>query len=153
MNNFSHEFPCALSACVILYLQMKNNNSKKTLAAYKINAYSNMLEVVSMSHDFKEINELIGSNTFTVGKTLENGDTLYVDDEGFLNEGVTRGFLFDGSFFAGNGLVLGSDDEGESCSVKGKAVDTAMRISFAPEDFEITGKMRDDACEWTITGF
>ena len=125
----------------------------ETLTAYKINAYSNTLELVSMSHDFEEINKQIGCHTFTIGKVLKNGDVLYVDDEGFLNEKVTRGFLFDEDFFAGNGIIMGSDNEGNSCSAKSLAGDTSVRVTFTHEGLEITDKMRDDACKWAITSY
>ncbi len=46
-----------------------------------------------------------------------NGDTLYVDEEGMLN-GTDFGFKLFGRTFYGSGILYGSTIEGENCSVK-----------------------------------
>lgn len=59
-------------------------------------------------------------SVFCVGLSWPNGDTLYVDDEGLLKPGMR---LFDPGRrdrqpLAGNGLILGCDDEGNSVDAK-----------------------------------
>lgn len=46
-----------------------------------------------------------------------NGDTLYVDEEGMLN-GTDYGFKLFGQTFYGSGILYGSTIDGENCSVK-----------------------------------
>jgi len=55
-------------------------------------------------------------DVFCIGLLWPNGDVLYVDDEGLLKRGMC---LFDPGRrdhqpLAGNGLILGSDNEGNS---------------------------------------
>ena len=54
------------------------------------------------------------SGTFDVVGLTER-ESMFVDDEGFLNDGRSV-FLLNGHPLAGAGLVLGTDDEGESVS-------------------------------------
>lgn len=55
-------------------------------------------------------------DVFCIGLSWNNGDVLYVDDEGLLKRGMR---LFDpGRPLAGNGLILGSDNEGNSTDAK-----------------------------------
>ena len=56
-------------------------------------------------------------DVFCIGRGWPNGDVLYVDDEGLLKRGM-RLFLMDGQHLAGNGLILGSDNEGNSVDAK-----------------------------------
>lgn len=68
--------------------------------------------------DYEDIQKFIGCRCFTsVG--LANGETLYVDDEGLIN-GTTKGFTiaYGGGLLMGNGIVLGSLPNGESCDTK-----------------------------------
>lgn len=116
----------------------------KTHKAYKIDAYRNIITEVAIG-DYRDIYKQIECGTFTVASYLPNGDTLYVDDEGFLNEKVTRGFMFNGRFFAGNGLLLGATKGGDSANVKTKELDAANMVTFAPACFVITDKIRQDA--------
>lgn len=71
--------------------------------------------------DYSEYNSLIGCLCFTVATYLGNGndkqeeDVIFVDDEGLLTE-PEHFFTYEGAHqpFAGNGLVIGCDYEGES---------------------------------------
>lgn len=83
--------------------------------------------------DFEDINRAIGSDIFTTAYQFENGDTIYVDDEGLLKpQGF--GFQIKGScqdLFVGNGVVLGGDNHtGESRDVKSDLLDIAHSITF-----------------------
>ena len=123
----------------------------KTHKAYKIDAYSDVITEVKIN-DYRDIYSNIGCGTFCVATTLPNGDTLYVDDEGYLNQNVTRGFMFKGRFFAGNGLLIGGNKIGESVNVKTKELDVANMVTFMPERFTIPDEMREDAMSgWSVT--
>lgn len=121
--------------------------------AYKIDAYANRIDEVTVG-EYTDIYEHIGCQTFTLATVLDNGDTLYVDDEGYLNSEVTRGFYYEGQFFAGNGLLLGSNEEGESVDVKTLELDVAESTHFPPDSFEIDDAMRERAMNsWSITAW
>jgi hypothetical protein len=121
------------------------------MKAYKIDAYTNTITELEMSEDYREISQNIGCEMFCVAKTLPNGDTLFVDDEGWINPSVTRAFQFDGRVFAGNGVVLGCNRGGESESAKTKELDIAKLVGFAPKGFEISQEMRDAAMgSWKV---
>lgn len=59
-------------------------------------------------------------NVFCIGMNWPNGDVLYVDDEGLLKRGMRLFDIgrIDGQPLAGNGLILGSDAEGNSVDAK-----------------------------------
>lgn len=121
------------------------------MKAYKVDSYNNTITTIEMSDDFREISENIGCDLFCVGRTLPNGDTLFVDDEGFMNTNVTRGFMFDGQFFAGNGILLGGNRMGESDDVKTKELEFSTRVIFPPASFQIDDSIRAKAMSgWKI---
>lgn len=121
------------------------------MKAYKVDSYNNTITTIEMTEDYREISENIGCDLFCVGRTLPNGDTLFVDDEGFMNTNVTRGFMFDGQFFAGNGVLLGGNRMGESDDVKTKELEFSTRVIFPPASFQIDDKIRAKAMSgWKI---
>jgi len=125
--------------------------------AIKIDAYERTVTEVQISEeDYKEIPRAIGCDLFCVGTYLPNGDALMVDDEGWLKEEVTKGFSLklkgDGkAVFAGNGLIVGSDDEGGTDDVKTELIDLNMKIGFMADDVEITDDIRHEMTQVTIT--
>lgn len=69
---------------------------------------------------------------FCIGMQWSNGDVLYVDDEGFLKPG---GRLFtidraDGQPLVGNGLILGSDAEGNSVDAEHLLVEIQTKVGW-----------------------
>ena len=76
---------------------------------------------------------------------MDNNDALYVDDEGYMNPNVKKGFYYCQQFFAGNGLFIGADEEGESQDVAMSELSVAESINFPPPEFEIDDAMRDRA--------
>lgn len=80
--------------------------------------------------DYEDIQTFIGCRCFTAVR-LNNGETLYVDDEGLIN-GTTKGFTiaYGGGRLMGNGLVLGSTPDGDSC-------DTALSVKELAEEYGI----------------
>lgn len=70
-------------------------------------------------NDYQDIQRLIGCRCFTAVR-LTKDETLYVDDEGLIN-GTEHGFRVaygDRGWLAGNGLVLGNTEWGDSASTK-----------------------------------
>tara|TARA_R110000803_G_scaffold68080_4_gene129824 strand:- start:234 stop:605 length:372 start_codon:yes stop_codon:yes gene_type:complete len=88
--------------------------------------------------DNKFITEQIGCNYFDVVR-LENGDCIFVDDEGMLREGVQPSFLLGGyeQPLIGNGLVIGSSMDGSSQSPVISKKSLTGRIKFCAVIFEV----------------
>jgi len=123
----------------------------KTYKAYLINAEARRIDEVKFS-DYKDIQNLIGCERFDIAAYLNDNDALYVDDEGYLNSNVKKGFFYCQQFFAGNGLFVGADEEGESQDVAMSELDVAESINFPPPAFEIDDAMRDHAMNsWAVT--
>lgn len=101
--------------------------------AIQINAKLGTLEYVLVGDNFTDIYPFIGEQctTFSCPVTFENNDTLYVDDEGLYND-YKYGFAFnDWSYpILGNGLILGTDDEGNSVDCKFTIEDFKDRLYF-----------------------
>lgn len=112
------------------------------MKAIKINSKNKTIEQVEVK-DWRDISPLIGCGTFTVAMVLENEDTIYVDDEGLLTLGRDSTFFeFEGGHqpFAGNGLILGCDEEGESCDVKASIEEIKNKVKFLSiEDVYLRG--------------
>tara|TARA_R100000149_G_C5830902_1_gene106519 strand:+ start:426 stop:755 length:330 start_codon:yes stop_codon:yes gene_type:complete len=75
-------------------------------------------EVDYDNSDYKNIYKLIDCGTFTTVDINKEGDCIYVDDEGLLYIDIKHMFTLDGNrntSYAGKGLVLGTDSDGESC--------------------------------------
>lgn len=102
------------------------------MKAFLIDPYTKTISEVEHDGNYKSIYPLISTGphqveTFSVA-TLEDGDAIFVDDEGFLgdmdeleffcvyNEGRHSGVRH--ICLGGKGLVLGSDSEGDSCAPK-----------------------------------
>ena len=62
-------------------------------------------------------------------------DSLYVDDEGLFVSEYKGAFYFNNfpQMLFGNGLLMGSDDEGESVDVKSTLEDVINKIKYIPE--------------------
>lgn len=100
------------------------------MKAIKIDSENQKLEYVELSSDYHDIYKVLGlgCEMFECPIIFENNDTLYVDEEGLLRGPAKCGFtmeLPDGTFWQiiGNGLIIGTDNEGNSVDVVG-TIDT-----------------------------
>lgn len=103
--------------------------AKRMITAILIDPFAcTVSEVEYDGDDHHQIYPLISHETMKVdcftcaySPKLEEGDAVYVDDEGLFKK-PERFFLLPGNPqpLAGKGLVVGADDEGESTSVKTK---------------------------------
>jgi hypothetical protein len=101
------------------------------MKAYVINSTDKTVTEVEYVGDYTEIYKLGGFDNFECVYP-GNGDAIYVDGEGLLTcDEDTNWFALDGGqALAGNGVVLGTDEEGESVSPEITLKDLKKRISF-----------------------
>tara|TARA_Y100000593_G_C4231800_1_gene297373 strand:- start:154 stop:531 length:378 start_codon:yes stop_codon:yes gene_type:complete len=104
------------------------------MKAYLIDPRKRKISKVDYNGDFHQICGLINADIFTVVYPFNNRDSIYVDDMGLYEElnycfsvkcdnGTTQDLY-------GNGLVLGTNEEGESVAVKTSLAELKKRISF-----------------------
>lgn len=108
------------------------------MRAILINPWTKEITEVVYNGDFNHMYVLMSNplgpkvETFTSGWAWDNGDTLYVDDEGLLKSGNrlfgVKGL--DDALLAGNGLILGEDREGEACDAKSSLVEMQNIITW-----------------------
>jgi hypothetical protein len=105
----------------------KNTRSDRALL---LNAKENTITEIVIK-DFSDISRLIGCNYFTTVQVNDKGDTLYVDDEGLIND-TTVGFTFEGydGPLMGNAILLGTDlRTGDSKDVTMTAAEFAAKVN------------------------
>jgi len=92
--------------------------------------------VVETSFPDSDIRHIYGAGKFScvaLAHMFPNRDTVYVDDEGLLKP-VRYGFTLEGAhqdFFAGNGVLLGSDRQGETVDAKTPIEDVIRSVGFS----------------------
>lgn len=102
------------------------------MKALLLNSKDQTVIEIEYSGDWRDINDLIGCQTFTCLR-LENGDTVYVDDEALLSN--PQHFFTIENYdtpVAGNALILGDDGQGGSCDVKSTQAEIALDVIFVP---------------------
>lgn len=103
------------------------------MRAILIDPFERTVTEVEFNGDWRSIKEHIGNgcDLFWTGPRLPNEDTVYVDDEGL--------FKSDQEFFqfsdypeplAGRGLVLGTDERGDSVEVKSTLEEIRELVTF-----------------------
>ena len=98
-------------ARIIKAIQIDPFELAVTEIEYDADDYTNIYPL--LSHETMKV------DTFAVAvcHKLAEGDAVFVDDEGLLKS-CDRFFLIDNQPLAGKGLIIGSDNQGESQSVK-----------------------------------
>lgn len=88
--------------------------------------------------NYGAIAEALQCELFTVAQYLNSeGDALFCDDEGMLHH-PEHFFMFNGTPLAGRGLVLGSDEEGETTPPAAATVESVLKCVqwLTTEDFK-----------------
>lgn len=102
------------------------------MRAIKINSENRTITEVQVS-SAKDIYAHLGDNVDYVCCPVlyDNNDCLYADDEGWFKE-TTGGYIFpDWSYpIVNNGLILGTDDEGESVDAKTDIKELEAKITW-----------------------
>tara|TARA_R100001443_G_C3290593_1_gene162746 strand:+ start:111 stop:491 length:381 start_codon:yes stop_codon:yes gene_type:complete len=104
------------------------------MKAYLINPIKEEISVVDYNGDFHQIQKFIDADIFTAVYPFKNADTIYVDDMGLMKP-INHYFQVkcdNGSSqdLFGLGLVLGSNDEGESIDVQTTLKELKKKITF-----------------------
>lgn len=109
--------------------------------AFLIDPVAQSITEVTYTGHYTNIYTHLGIDTFTVVDLgFDNGDAVFVDDEGLLKSDQ-RFFQIDGypQPIAGRGLVLGTDEEGESVTPKITLSKLKGLISWVRPDLELQG--------------
>jgi hypothetical protein len=100
------------------------------MRAILINAKERTVKEVDIVGDLNSIREHLGCRTIDAPHELENGDTVYCDDEG-LDSNIDFIELFsEYDPIPGNILILGHDGEGGNCDCKTSTSDIHNRVQF-----------------------
>ena len=104
----------------------------KIMKTLLIDAEVGLISEITLGQDYREISRAIKCDIFTATRVdgLAGSDRLYVDDVGLL-VGKKYGFVIGKRLFAGNGIVIGCDESGESKDADTQILDLAMAVEFA----------------------
>ena len=97
-------------------------------------------EIKEVEHDdtLQNIYDLINCRAFDLVR-IDDVNSIFVDDEGILKDNLYFEYSVSDRVFqlAGNGLVLGVDDEGNSISTTLTVEDVEGKVNFLPEGFKV----------------
>ena len=104
------------------------------MKALFINSKDQTIRTISYDGDYKSIYKILGCRMFECVYPFKNEDTIYVDEEGLYQDDCYS-FTIKGedgrpNHIMGNGLVLGTDAEGESIEHQTSLEDVRSRITF-----------------------
>ena len=105
------------------------------MKALFIDSKDQTIRTISYDGDYRSIYRILGCRMFEcVDLPFKNGDTVYVDEEGLYQDDCYS-FTIKGedgrlNHIMGNGLVLGTDAEGESIEHQTSLEDVKSRITF-----------------------
>jgi hypothetical protein len=98
----------------------------------------NVYEAIIKGNDFREIRSLIGCDIITGGYSFDNGDYMYIDDEGLFQTN-RNGFIINvpgntwgAQQLIGNALIIGSskNDDGSDADAVSSIEDIKNLILF-----------------------
>ncbi len=111
---------------------------ENTMKAILIGVYAQ--EVIEVVHDgtLQNIYDLLVCRTFDVVR-IDDVNSIFVDDEGILKDNLYFEYPSSNGIFqlAGNGLILGVDDEGNSISPTLTVEDVKSKVTFLSEGFKV----------------
>ena len=103
------------------------------MRAIYINVRDKEITEIELEKGIDAIYEKLECTVFTCPLIDTKGDSLYVDDEGLLNDNSPGSFFHLGyptQPLFGHGLIIGTDDEGESTDAKVSLENVKALISF-----------------------
>ena len=140
--------------------QPSDSKSDAPTRGYLIDPYKAEVQPITVPmDDHEEIQRQLDCRVFTTGGYLENGDVVFVDDEGML-KGPTHFFRIKGlndQPLAGRGVVLGSDGHGGSADVKTSESEMMSRVRwvYAMDErgevlFDVSAEARGQAAQTEV---
>ena len=97
-------------------------------------------EIKEVEHDdtLQNIYDLINCRAFDLVR-IDDVNSIFVDDEGILKDNLYFEYSVSDRVFqlAGNGLVLGVDNKGNSISATLTVEDVEGKVNFLPEGFKV----------------
>ena len=107
------------------------------MKAILIDVHTQSVTEVEHDNTLNNIYELLNCRTFDV-VMIDEVDSIYVDDEGlFVDDQLFFEYGGDAQSvrLAGNGLILGVDDEGNSISPQTTVEEVEGRVGFLPRGY------------------
>ena len=107
------------------------------MKAILIDVHTQSVTEVEHDNTLDNIYELLNCRTFDVVR-IDEVDSIYIDDEGlFVDDQLFFEYGGDAQSvrLAGNGLILGVDDEGNSISPQTTVEEVEGRVGFLPRGY------------------
>jgi hypothetical protein len=99
------------------------------MKAILINATERSVKEVDIKGDLKSWYDQIGCDVVEVACYLPSSNMLLVDEEGML-KAPTHFFEFNKNVLAGNGLIVGTNDDGDTSSATLNVDDIMFNVKF-----------------------
>ena len=101
------------------------------MKAILIDSINREVKEVEIGKGIDEMYKFLQCECFTIASYLDKQDAIFVDDEGLMN-GTDSFFTYEGAHqpFAGNGLIMGCDDMGESEDCKVDLTEVKNKVKF-----------------------
>ena len=101
------------------------------MKAILIDSINKEVKEVEIGKGIDEMYKFLNCQCFTIATYLPKDDAIFVDDEGLMN-GTDVFFTYEVAHqpFAGNGLIMGCDDEGESVDCKISFTEVKDKVKF-----------------------
>lgn len=101
------------------------------MKAILIDSKNREVKQIEIGKGIDEMYKVLECECFTIATYLPKEDAIFVDDEGLMN-GTDMFFTYEGAHqpFAGNGLIMGCDDMGESEDCKVDLTEVKNKVKF-----------------------
>lgn len=102
------------------------------MKAILIDAKNREVKEVEITGDLESWYETIGCQMVECALYFDEHDSIMVDEEGLFNSECNEFFFVNGGHqpFAGNGLVVGTDDMGEAVDTKISLDEVKSKVKF-----------------------
>ena len=99
------------------------------MKAILINATERSVKEVEINGDLQSWYSSIDCDMVEVACYLPSSNLLLVDEEGLLKQ-KSEFFSYDKSIFAGNGLIVGTNDDGDTSDATLDLNDVSIKVKF-----------------------
>ena len=128
---------------------------KKTIKGVLIDAHNRKVRAVEVEqYHFKAMYDLIKCDCFCAYSEISDlpkGQTLWIDDEALLKSPIVAAFEIGMHFVCGNGLLLGTNEMGESTDAVSTVEEIEALVVWPPAGWSLPQDVQDRMTQWTIT--